>query len=106
MLAQLGKLVLGGLCGAGLGGLVVAFTKQANGSTLIPGMALSGIVLGWQPVVHVFLIFMVLQLFVRYLPMFRTLLSARPTALLLLAVLIHHPMWKYLLQQFSMLNGG
>lgn len=106
VLAQLGKLVLGGLCGAGLGGLVVAFTKQTNRSTLIPAMALSGIVLGWQPVVHVFLIFMVLQIFVRYLPMFRTLLSARPTALLLLAVLIHHPMWKYLLQQFSRLNGG
>ena len=106
VLAQLGKLVLGGLCGAGLGCLVVAVTKQTNRSTLIPAMVLSGIVLGWQPVVHVFVIFMVLQLFVRYLPMFRTLLSTRPTALLLLAVLIHHPMWKYLFQQFSLLNGG
>ncbi|MDA7913240.1 prepilin peptidase [bacterium] len=100
--SQFGKLVLGGLGGAALGCIVAAIKKQTNGSTFIPAMALSGVVLGWQSVLHVLLIFLALQLFVRYLPLFRTLLSARPTSVLLLAIWAHHPIWKYLFQQFSL----
>lgn len=103
-IAQLGKLLLGGVCGAGLGFLVNLIRGESSSSTLIPAMILCGIVLGWQPLVHVTLIFVVLQYLVRYLPRLGRLLSACPTALLLMAVWIHHPFWKYLLQQYSMWN--
>lgn len=100
--SQFGKLVLGGLCGAVLGCCVSSIKKQTNGTTLIPAMVLSGVVLGWQSIVHVFLIFLALQLLVRLLPLFRNLFSPRPSAVLLLAILGHHPIWKYLFQQFSL----
>jgi hypothetical protein len=100
--SQFGKLVLGGLSGAALGCCVSAIKKQANGTTFIPAMILSGIVLGWQSVVHVFLIFIALQLIVRFLPLFRNLCSSRPSSVLLLAIGVHHPIWKFVFQQFSL----
>lgn len=100
--AQFGKLAAGGLCGAVLGCIVVAFKRQSNRSTFIPAMALSGVVVGWQSVMHVFLIFLGLQLVVCCFSRFRILLSACPSALLLVAIWVHQPFWKYVLQQFSM----
>lgn len=100
--SQFGKLVLGGLSGAALGCCVSAIKKQANGTTFIPAMILSGIVLGWQSVVHVFLIFIALQLIFRFLPLFRNLCSSRPSSVLLLAIGVHHPIWKFVFQQFSL----
>ena len=101
LFAQLGKLVLGGVCGAGLGLLVNVIRGESNSSTLFPAMILCGIVLGWQSLVYVTLIFVVLQVLIRYLPKLGRFSSACPTGLLLLAVGIHHPFWKYLLQQIS-----
>ncbi len=100
--AQLGKLVLGGLCGAVLGFTVVSFKRQSNRSTFIPAMALSGVVLGWQSVMHIFLIFLALQLIVCCFSRFRTLLSACPSCVLLVAIWVHQPFWNDLLLRFSM----
>ena len=99
--SQFAKLAFGGLVGAAVAGLIGAVIKQPSHSTLIPAMALAGIVLGWQSVLHVSILFALLLLVVKFIPRLRGSLSAQPTFLLLIAVMIHHPIWKIVFEQFS-----
>ena len=100
--SQIAKLLFGGLVGAAIATCLGAMTNQENRSTFIPAMALSGIVLGWQSVLHVTILFALIFLVVRFVPRIRTSLRAQPTPILLTAVMIHHPIWKIVHQQFAM----
>ena len=99
--SQFAKLAFGGLVGAAVAGLIGAVIKQPSHSTLIPAMALAGIVLGWQSVLHVSVLLVLLLLVVRFVPRLRGSLPAQPTFLLLIAVMIHHPIWKIVFEQIS-----
>lgn len=99
--SQFAKLAFAGIIGAAVAGLLGAVIQPPNHSTLIPAMALAGIVLGWQSVLHVSILFALLLLVVKFIPRLRGSLSAQPTFLLLIAVMIHHPIWKIVFEQFS-----
>jgi leader peptidase (prepilin peptidase)/N-methyltransferase len=103
-LSQLVKLVFGGVVGAAVAGCFVALARlveRENCITLVPAMTLVGIVLGWQSVLHVSVVFLILLLLVKFVPWIRNSLTLGPTSVLLLAVMIHHPVWKVVFQQFS-----
>jgi drug/metabolite transporter (DMT)-like permease len=103
-LSQLVKLVFGGVVGAAVAGCFVALARlveRENCITLVPAMTLVGIVLGWQSVLHVSVVFLILLLLVKFEPWIRNSLTLGPTSVLLLAVMIHHPVWKVVFQQFS-----
>ncbi len=94
---QLLKLVIGGVAGAvvgvGLGRL--PFIKHA--STLTLAFALTGCVIGWQGLLQVTLIFIVMFSIIRMISPLWNRMEHRFTALLLAAVMIHHPFWKTML---------
>ena len=92
--SQFGKLGLGGVVGVVVALCLGMLTKQESRSTFIPAMALAGIVLGWQSVLHVSVLFVLLSLTVKFMPRLHHSLVAQPTFVLLVAVVIHHPIWK------------
>ena len=99
--SQFAKLAFAGVIGAAVAGLLGAVIKPPNHSTLIPAMALAGIVLGWQSILHVSILMLLLLLVVRFVPRLRGSLAVQPTFLLLMAVMIHHPFWKIVFEKFS-----
>ena len=99
--SQFAKLAFAGIIGAAVAGLLGAVIQPPNHSTLIPAMALAGIVLGWQSILHVSILMLLLLLVVRFVPRLRGSLAEQPTFLLLMAVMIHHPFWKIVFEKFS-----
>ena len=99
--SQFAKLAFAGIIGAAVAGLLGAVIQPPNHSTLIPAMALAGIVLGWQSILHVSILMLLLLLVVRFVPRLRGSLAEQPTFLLLMAVMIHHPFWTIVFEKFS-----
>ncbi|MFK7770353.1 MAG: A24 family peptidase [Mariniblastus sp.] len=99
--SQIAKLVFGGAVGVAVASCLGAFIEQESRSTFIPAMALAGIVLGWQSVLHVSILFALIFLIVKLVARPRNPLMAQPSFILLIAVMIHHPIWKIVFQQFA-----
>jgi leader peptidase (prepilin peptidase)/N-methyltransferase len=88
--------LIGAIVGGGLGCALQRVSKLGKRSRALPlAMTLIGIALGWQATVTIAAIFALLLLAIRYFDVsgarHRLL---QPTAILLAAVLIHHPFWK------------
>ena len=101
VVSQIVKPIVGGAFGTIVGGCFEAIRRGKNQSTFIPAMAIAGIVLGWQSVLHVSVLFILIQLLCRCVPKLRIASPVIPTALLLFAVLVHHPFWKLIFQYLS-----
>lgn len=95
------KILLGGFVGALVAAFyTIAFSRTAV-STLISSVALAGIVLGWQSVLHVSVLFALLMLITKCIPPLRKIAKERPTVVFLIAVMIHHPVWKIVFEKFA-----
>ena len=100
-LAQPTKIAIGGLVG-GLVGLSFSFLFSRTAiSTLVPAAVLAGVVLGWQSVLHVSLLFLLIMLATKCLPRLRELFTEIPTAAFLIAIMIHHPLWKMIFDRLA-----
>ena len=89
---QILKLTVGGIIGALMGWLSGRAFSASHPSILIFAFSLTGVVLGWQALVQVAVLFGVLSVVARVLPK-ATRLRDNPTAILLVAIAIHHPFW-------------
>jgi len=92
------RLVIGGIFGAAVSLVVGKFFANSLPLLLATAFALTGIVLGWQGLLQLMLIFALLSGLVQLLPQLRERLQGQPTMLLLAALLIHHPIWKLISQ--------
>ena len=91
---QLLKLLVGSIAGFLIGRVFAATHSASNVSILTFAFVLTGVVLGWQALFQVSVVFAMVSMICRYLAPTRTLLSDSPTTLLLMAITIHHPFWK------------
>lgn len=91
---QLLKLLSGGVLGALTGRLAGTVFSATVPSVLTWAFFLTGLVLGWQALLQVTALFIVLGLVIRQWPRATGLLWSHPTTILLLAIVIHHPLWK------------
>ena len=90
---QLFKLAIGLLLGSAIGAALSVFGNKWN---LIPAVALSGTVLGWQGLMQVLGVFAAVYLISVAVPPLRWLSKNCPTLLLFIAVFLHHPFWRRL----------
>lgn len=91
---QLLKLVAGGLLGSLIGfGLGYLFSTK-GASILTMAFLLTGMVLGWQALVQVTMVFTLMVIVARLWSTTNQLLMARPTTILLVAIMLHQPFWK------------
>jgi hypothetical protein len=95
-LEQLLKLLVGGAAGSLIGSALGVTISARNLLILAFAFSLTGIVLGWQALFQVTIVFALLAAICGYLSKTRFLLGRRPTTLLLIAIAIHHPFWKTL----------
>ena len=91
---QLIKLAVGGFLGAAIGGGLGRIFWGKSLSVLTFAFFLVGVVLGWQALIQVTALFAILSGTTLCLPKARRLFQHRPTAVLLIAVVLHHPFWK------------
>lgn len=90
---QLVKLAVGGIIGAVIGRSIGAVFAASHLSILTFAYAMTGMVLGWQALLHVTVFFAILALVARAFSKAKNL-QGNPTAILLTAALLHHPFWK------------
>jgi leader peptidase (prepilin peptidase)/N-methyltransferase len=95
MLAQLLKIAAGGITGGLIGVCSRLLLPQVRPTLIISAMMLTGIVHGWQSVLHVSVLFALIMLVARFLPgFFGKFLKDQPSTVLLVVVMIHHPFWR------------
>ena len=97
-LNQFLRLLVGGIVGLGFGYTLGFVDKSCRSPNFRFAMALTGVVLGWQTLVQVTLIFILANIALRFLPKQKSTPFRIPTSLLLLVVLVHHPFWKTISQ--------
>jgi leader peptidase (prepilin peptidase)/N-methyltransferase len=91
---QILKLTVGGIVGCVIGrGLAFKFSPK-NPSMLTSAFLLTGIVLGWQALAHVTIIFGIIMATIWISLKSSRLLRGQPTTVLLIAIMAHHPFWK------------
>ena len=93
---QLLKLTAGSLLGFATGLLFGSLFSATHRSILAYAFLLTGMVLGWQALLQIIIVFALLIGFVRFFPRLANALHPRPTTLLLVAIALHHPFWKTL----------
>ena len=93
-LDQLIKLFVGGIAGAAIGGAFRVKFSTKHQSSLTMAFMLTGLVLGWQALLQVTLFFGILLTIMRCTNASARRLLARPTTILFIAIVIHHPFWK------------
>lgn len=91
---QVLKLAIGGFVGAAIGRAMGSAILPSDPSKLTLAFLLTGVVLGWQALAQVTVLFGVLIAAVRFLPKANSLLQSRPTTVLFIALMIHHPFWE------------
>ena len=91
---QLAKLAAGGSIGALLGWSAIRLTFSRVPTILVFSFFLAGIVLGWQALLQVLIVFTAVVFVARLWPATRNLFHGRPTTLFLVAIAAHHPFWK------------
>lgn len=91
---QLIKLVVGAIVGAVVGRLVGKLFVPENPSLVTFAFSLTGLVLGWQALIQVTLFFAFAMAMVRIWPKAKQMFEGHPTAVLLIAIVFHHPFWK------------
>ena len=92
--AQALKLVVGAVMGTLVGRLMASLVSRNNPSLLTYSFFLTGLVLGWQALLQVSLLFAILLIIVRFSTKLKNFLQGRTTPVLLAAIAIHHPLWK------------
>ena len=97
VMAQAAKVVVGLVCGLVLGYLTGLLAFGGHWRVTSIAFVLTGIVVGWQGLVQVAVVFFVLLLCSYLAPRIRTRIATKPTSLLLVAVMLHHPFWKFIL---------
>ena len=101
VLVQLLKVVAGGMVG-GVVGAISRFAWPKVSMTFVPAMIMSGVVLGWQSVLHVSVLFAVIMLAARFLPSsVRVFLKESPSMALVIAVMVHHPFWRFVFETLA-----
>lgn len=93
-IGQLLKLMVGGIVGAIVGRVAGTIFSASHPSILTFAFMLTGIVLGWQALAQVIVVFGIMVAIVRFFPKATNLLYCRPTTILFVAIVIHHPFWK------------
>lgn len=91
---QLLKLLGGGVAGFLIGRAFGVAISARHLSILTFAFFLTGVVLGWQALLQVSVVYALVSTICRCMSHTRTGLSCRPTSLLLVAISIHHPFWK------------
>ena len=86
--------MVGAAAGATIGRLMAMVVSTARPSLLTYSLFLTGMVLGWQALLPVTLLFGLLLLVVRYSTQLKAILQGRTIPVLLAAIAIHHPLWK------------
>ena len=101
VVVQLLKVVAGGMVG-GVVGAISRFAWPKVSMTFVPAMIMSGVVLGWQSVLHVSVLFAVIMLAARFLPSsVRVFLKESPSMALVIAVMVHHPFWRFVFETLA-----
>lgn len=88
------KLVVGAAAGAAIGRLMAVVVSSAKPSLLTYSLFLTGMVLGWQALLQVTLLFGILLIVGRFSTQLKNILQGRTIPVLLAAIAIHHPLWK------------
>ena len=91
---QLLKLLVGGGLGVILGAVIGKAVFRKQDGILTVAFFITGMVLGWQALIQITLLFGVLQSVFWLLFRNYRLGKSAPTAVLLITVLLHHPFWK------------
>ena len=90
---QLLKMVVGGVAGAVVAIGIGLSVAACRGNSFRLAMVLLGIVLGWQALFQVSVLFLLALAAIHLLPKLRTIASL-PTSVLLAIIMVHHPFWK------------
>lgn len=98
--AQLAKLTIGAVTGGAIGRLLSNVFSASHCSVLTCAFAIAGIVLGWQALLQVTVIFLILTAFTAVLPSGKSMRS-RPTTILFVAAMLHHPLWKLIANEWK-----
>ena len=88
------KLAAGATTGVIIGRLLAIWVAKTYNANFIFAYFLTGLVLGWQATLEVTLFFGVLFIGAQSIPKISSLLRGRPTLILLVAISVHHPIWK------------
>ena len=95
LIEQLLKPTIGGIVGATVGAVFGLSPLARHSRSLVLAFALTGMVLGWQGLLQVTIVFMVLLMLTRLIsPLWQMIENRRVTSLLLAAVMLHHPFWR------------
>ena len=89
---QLAKIAIGCVIGAAIG-KAIGKAFFSTDSYLVLAFLLTGLVLGWQALLQVSVVFGLMMTAVRFSPL-SNLFQNRPTSILLAAIVIHHPFWE------------
>lgn len=87
------KLIIGGVLGALTGSVLGRFFLAKRRAILTFSLMLTGMVLGWQALFQVVVVFALVSTATRFVPAFQRLFG-RPTTLLLVAIALHQPFWQ------------
>ncbi len=90
------KLAAGATTGVIIGRLLAIWVAKTHSANFIFAYFLTGLVLGWQATLEITLFFVFLYIAVQSIPKLSSLLRGRPTLIFLIAISIHHPIWKAL----------
>ena len=77
-----------------LAAILTAIYKFDETSIFRFALILAGVVLGWQAIVQISIVFVVTYGAFRFLPKLASSTHRLPTSVLLFAIMIHHPFWK------------
>ncbi len=91
---QVLKVTIGGVAGIGLAILFGGVVRTTRNSCFRYAMIWIGIVLGWQALLQITMLFTCAFAVSQTLPKFGTWISQRPTAVLLSVIILHQPFWK------------
>lgn len=95
---QLVKLVVGGAVGALIGRTLGMLFSAKHSSFLTFAFLLTGVVLGWQALIQVTIVFAIVWAIANCIPKIKAYSQNGPTTLLLAAIAIHHPFWNTIAQ--------
>lgn len=101
-LEQLIQLIVGGVTGAAIGRIVASISKANPPGYITFGFLLVGIVLGWQALLQVTLVFGLVFMLAQVIPVMKFMRQLGPTSMLFAATFLHHPFWKMLAGLWSL----
>lgn len=95
------KLLMGAAVGGAAGRLFGLLFTARHTSTLTFTFLMAGMVLGWQAILQISVIFGVIWLVASLIPFTRTSLKSRPTAICFMTIALHHPVWGKIAEVWS-----